>query len=78
MERKPVESSLIESIGYDAAAQVLEIEFKNASKSGVKVYRYSDVPISAYECLVSSPSIGKRFLSHIKDKFTATKIESEQ
>ena len=40
MYRRPVESSLIRSIGYDLPSSVLEVEFAN----GKSVYEYSTFP----------------------------------
>ncbi|MEW9899869.1 KTSC domain-containing protein [Chitinivorax sp. PXF-14] len=39
MDRKPLNSSRIRSVGYDAGQQVLEIEFRDG-----KVEQYSRVP----------------------------------
>ena len=54
MRRTPVDSSSIESIGYDPLAKVLEIEFKPSGD----VYRYFDVPLSEYEAFMEAPSKG--------------------
>ena len=54
MERVPVSSTNVASIGYDPATLTLELEFTNGS-----IYQYFDVPQSLYEELMSSPSIGK-------------------
>ena len=43
MKRQHVESSNIESIGYDERSQTLEIEFLNGG-----VYQYFDVPVNMY------------------------------
>jgi len=39
MKRQPVESSNLASVGYDAARQILEIEFNHGG-----IYQYYDVP----------------------------------
>lgn len=54
MERSRVESSVIASIGYDAATSVLEVEFHNGG-----VYRYFLVPPSVYRALAGAASIGR-------------------
>ena len=64
IERQPVVSSDIASIGYDEATQTLEIEFRATG-----VYRYFSVPKAVHEGLAGSPSPGKYFLQHIKGKF---------
>jgi hypothetical protein len=53
MHRLPLESKAIVSAGYDAAAQHLEIEFRNG-----RVYRYSGVPQGVFDFLVRAPSKG--------------------
>lgn len=41
MERREIESEPIRSIGYDARAEILEIEFRTG-----RVYRYEGVPLA--------------------------------
>lgn len=61
----PVKSSQIKSVGYDAEANVLYLEFTN----GV-VYLYSSVPVKVYETLlIPTMSVGKYFYQEIKGKF---------
>ena len=69
MQRQPVNSSDIAAIGYDAATETLEIEFKATG-----VYRYFSVPKNVNEELVRTPSPGKFFLQHIKGKYAWEKI----
>jgi len=64
IERQPVVSSDIASIGYDAATETLEIEFKATG-----VYRYFSVPAIVAEQLRATTSPGKFFLQNIKGKF---------
>jgi hypothetical protein len=52
MERQQVDSSNINSVGYDEATQTLEIEYKKG------VYQYVDVPKEVYERMMKAPSIG--------------------
>ncbi len=65
MERQPVESSNLASVGYDESQQLLEIEFgANATRarpgtSDISVYRYFSVPRSVYEGLLAADSKGK-------------------
>ena len=53
MQRQPVSSSNIESIGYDPAAQILEVAFLNHT-----VYQYFNVPQHVYEELMAAGSHG--------------------
>ena len=61
IERQPVVSSDIASIGYDAATETLEIEFKATG-----IYRYFSVPTTVAEEFQRTPSPGKFFLQNIK------------
>lgn len=61
MHRKPVESTSLESVGYDAGSKVLQIEF-----DGDALYDYDNVPHDVYEGLMSASSHGKYFDRHIK------------
>ena len=69
MERIPVSSSMIRSIGYDAESQILEIEF---CKGGV--YQYSEVPQAEYDSLMATDSHGKYFLGNIKERYATAKM----
>jgi hypothetical protein len=72
IERQPVVSSDIASVGYDPAAQTLEIEFKATG-----IYRYFSVPAEVAEQLRTTPSPGKFFLQHIKGKYAWEKSPAE-
>jgi hypothetical protein len=55
-----VQSSLMRSVGYDATARRLEIEFSDGD-----VYLYENVPESIYKELISAASIGSYFTARI-------------
>ena len=61
MERIPVESSNVASVGYDVASSTLEIEFKNGT-----IYQYSGVSENEYSGLMSASSKGSYLNQHIK------------
>jgi hypothetical protein len=61
MNRTPVSSSNLKSVGYDPYSQTLEIEFHNGG-----IYQYSQVPQSVYSGLMGASSRGEYFESHIK------------
>ena len=69
MERTPVSSSNISSIGYDADNQVLEVEFTNGA-----VYSYSGVPSGEYEGFMNSDSKGKYLYANIKNRYSFIKV----
>ena len=54
IRRQSVNSSDIAGIGYDAATETLEIEFKATG-----VYRYFSVPPSVHDEFARTPSPGK-------------------
>jgi lysyl-tRNA synthetase class 2 len=68
--RRPVESSLIKSVGYDLPSSVLEVELAN----GKGVYEYHDVPLSVYSRLMAADSPGGYFNEHIRDLYVSEKI----
>jgi hypothetical protein len=69
MNRHPVSSSDIASIGYDSTSSQLEIEFR---KGGV--YMYMNVQEAVYSQLMNSASKGSFFHQFIKEKYSYHKI----
>lgn len=69
MQRRYVESTMIQSIGYDSASSTLEIEFKRGA-----VWQYYDFPESTWYEFDCAESHGKFFLSQIKGQFREVKI----
>lgn len=62
MERIPVSSSNLASVGYQDG--ILEVAFKSGS-----VYQYTGVPESVYDALMSAPSHGKFFAAFIRNNY---------
>ncbi len=69
MRRRSVESSAVESVGYDAAHRMLEVEF-----AGGAVYRYLDVPPRVYDQLWREDSIGGYVNRRIKPYHRAERV----
>jgi hypothetical protein len=69
MNRTPVTSSNVASIGYDANTMTLEVEFTNGS-----VYQYFDVPETEYQALVSASSVGTYLNQNIKARYRYAQI----
>jgi len=69
VEREPVKSVILRSVGYDAGTKVLEIEFQNGL-----VYQFMDVPLKVYRDLMSSGSIGKYFSEKIRPRFQTKQV----
>ena len=69
MERKRVSASTIRSVGYDAAQQLLEIEF-----SGGNIVQYSGVSPEVHRRFMSSPSPGSFFQDQIDENYPSKRI----
>ena len=69
MNRKKVDSSNLVSVGYDAANEILEIEFNHGG-----IYQYFDVPKEEYEALMSAGSHGSYFYNNIRDVYDYQKL----
>lgn len=61
MERIPVSSSNLASVGYDPCCAVLEVEFNHGG-----VYQYSGVPEEIFQGLMSAGSHGTFFSQFVK------------
>ncbi|MCX4242116.1 KTSC domain-containing protein [Paraliomyxa miuraensis] len=70
MERAPVESKALRSVGYDAEARVLELEF-----SGGKVYQYLDVSPELHAWLMRSKDKMAVFRNKIDGCFEYRRID---
>ena len=60
MNRTPVKSSHLRSVGYDENTGILEVEFHDR-----RIYQYSNVPASVYLGLMSASSHGIYFDRHV-------------
>ena len=69
MDRTPVSSSNLASVGYQAVSSTLEIEFVSGS-----IYQYFDVSEAEWRGLTQAGSHGTYFNAHIKDRYRYTKI----
>ena len=61
MERTPVSSRSLASVGYDESGAVLEVEFNHGG-----VYQYSGVPEEVYQGLMNAGSHGTFYNEFIK------------
>jgi len=71
MEREKVESSSLDSVGYDPRSETLEVEFKNGG-----VYRYLEVPEDEWRSLRTAESKGSYLNTHIKPTYRYRKLVS--
>lgn len=66
MRSKPVDSSVILSVGYDKRRSVLKVRFRNG-----RSYYYLAVPAAVHQALMTSPSMGKYLNEEIKPNYRA-------
>jgi hypothetical protein len=64
MQRVPVDSSSIASIGYAPEQQVLELEFRESRE----VYQYFDVPAAEFTAFLAAGSKGTYLNLHFKPR----------
>ena len=69
MRRQLVESTSLESVGFDAATNQLEIQFRAGG-----VYRYA-VPRRVYRELMEASSLGAFFARRIRHAYPGWKVE---
>jgi KTSC domain len=69
INRIPVSSSNISSIGYDQDSQILEEEFLKGN-----IYQYFDVPQAVYEEFLSADSKGKYLIAQIKGNYRYVRV----
>jgi len=62
VQREPVSSSSIASVGYDEASSTLEIEFHNG-----RIYRFLGVPPQIAQALRAAPSHGAFFNKYLRN-----------
>ena len=65
MERTPVDSETLVSVGYDAASSTLELEFRSSGR----IYRFDGVPASVHAWLMRTPTKGSYFNKMIRDVY---------
>ena len=69
MNRVPVASSNLVSVGYDSRSLTLEIEFKDSG-----VYQYFDVPEVVHQELMQAGSKGTFFHTNVRDQYRYMKL----
>ncbi len=69
LERQPVKSRILRSMGYDESTKILEIEFQTGL-----VYQYAGVPPKVYQELIRSDEIGKYFIDKVRNRFRTKQI----
>ena len=69
MNRAPVASSNVASVGYDEASQTLEVEFANGS-----IYQYYNVGLALYEAFTLAPSKGQFLNTYIRNAYAYSRV----
>lgn len=71
MQRQHVQSSALNSLGYDPSAKILELEFRDSGG----VWQYFGFSSTAYKKFISSESLGHFFATCIKGKYPELRIK---
>lgn len=69
MNREPVSSSNVASVGYDEATQILEVEFVNGS-----VYQYYNVGNALFEQFMQAASKGQFLNIYIRPSYPYSRV----
>jgi prevent-host-death family protein len=64
LQRRPVPSTTMASVGYDATTQTLEIEFRNG-----RVYQYRSVEAATFERLMKARSKGQFLNAYVRNSY---------
>jgi hypothetical protein len=70
MKRKIIDSSTLQTVGYEPQSGTLEIEFKNGRR-----YQYYDVPELVVRQLLAADSAGKFLNTRIKAMYSFKQIQ---
>ncbi|WP_186257376.1 KTSC domain-containing protein [Burkholderia gladioli] len=67
VDMKPVESSQVHSIGYDAESETLAVRFKDRRTGApTSLYHYSKFTQANFDALRTADSIGSHLHQHVK------------
>ncbi len=69
MNRDPVKSTTLLSVGYDEASSTLEVEFTDGH-----IYQYFDVPSAEYGELMRADSIGSYFSNNVRNSYRYARL----
>ena len=70
MQRLPVQSRALKSVGYDTDGRLLELEFSSGG-----LYQYYDVPEFTHRALMHAKSKGRFFQTSIDRKFRCEEVK---
>jgi hypothetical protein len=69
MDRIPVESSMLRSVGFDAESETLELEFVKGD-----VWQYFGVPLEVYQHLMRADSHGSYARSFVIGQYDERRV----
>jgi hypothetical protein len=69
VNRDPVASSNLASVGYDEPSQTLEVEFANGT-----IYQYYNVGRALYDQFMQSPSKGQFLNAYIRNAYPFSRV----
>lgn len=69
MDRVPVTSSNVASVGYEQQSATLKVEFLDGA-----VYQYFDVPEAEFESLLGAGSVGSYLNANIKGRYRYARV----
>ena len=69
MKLRPVQSEMLELVGYDDRLRILEVVFNTGDQ-----YQYKEVPADEYERLMNAESIGQYMHKHIIGQYEYERV----
>ena len=72
INRVPVDSASLASIGYAAEEGILEVEFRSGD-----IYRFFLVPLAVWHELLASDSKGAYFNHHVRNSYPHSTVANE-
>lgn len=71
IERQPVVSGNLKSVGFDAATSTMDVEFSSG-----RVYRFLNVPPTVHKDLIGAESVGSFFARNVRGKFPSADLDT--
>jgi len=65
IERQPVPSANLESVGYDEKNETLEVEFLHSGE----IYRYSNISRTTFDAMMGASTPGQYFYHFIRTSY---------
>jgi KTSC domain len=75
VDRIKVQSSNIESVGWENETMVVEFKPKKEEEAG-RLYQYEGVNYDTYRAFINAPSVGSHFHAHIRNNYQGHRIDT--